>query len=134
MYAVPAGGLKGIGTDDEWTTPLNPYDDGIGAAEFVDWPLDAGLPIQRIPDYSEWQRRFETAMCALPEPQRQHSVVPLLHFYARPHTPLHGALASTERFRAAAQDAKVGPDKDIPHITAPTIIKHTSSLQLLGLL
>jgi fatty acid CoA ligase FadD9 len=65
---------------------------------------------------------------------RHHSVVPLLHFYARPHKPLHGALASAERFRAAAQDAKVGPDKDIPHITAPTIIKHTSSLQLLGLL
>src|SRR5260370_10857004 len=98
---VPAGGLKGIGTDDEWTTPLNPYDDGIGVAEFVDWPLDAGHPIQRIPDYSERLRRFETAMRALPEPQRQHSVLPLLHFYARPQQPLHGALASTQRLRAA---------------------------------
>jgi fatty acid CoA ligase FadD9 len=73
-------------------------------------------------------------MRALPEPQRQHSVLPLLHFYARPEKPLHGALASTEPFRAAVQDAKVGPDKDIPNITAPTITKYTTSLQLLGLL
>jgi fatty acid CoA ligase FadD9 len=38
------------------------------------------------------------------------------------------------RFRAAVQDAKIGPDKDIPHISAPIIAKYVSDLRLLGLL
>jgi hypothetical protein len=35
------------------------------------------------------------------------------------------------------QEAKIGPDKnnpDIPHVSAPTIIKYVTDLQLLGLL
>ncbi len=36
--------------------------------------------------------------------------------------------------RAAVQDAKIGPDKDIPHVTPQIIIKYITDLQLLGLL
>jgi hypothetical protein len=43
-------------------------------------------------------------------------------------------MAPTGRFRAAAQDAKISPNKDIPHVTAPMIIKYINDLQLLGLL
>jgi fatty acid CoA ligase FadD9 len=43
-------------------------------------------------------------------------------------------MAPTDRFRAAVQDAKIGPDKDIPHVTAPIIVKYITDLQLLGLL
>ncbi len=43
-------------------------------------------------------------------------------------------MAPTDRFRAAVQDAKVGPDKDIPHITPQIIAKYVSDLRLLGLL
>ena len=57
-------------------------------------------------------------MRALPETQRQHSVLPLLHNYQQPEKPINGSMAPTERFRAAVQDAKIGPDKDIPHVTA----------------
>jgi hypothetical protein len=35
------------------------------------------------------------------------------------------------------QEAKIGPDKDnpdIPHVSAPIIIKYVTDLQLLGLL
>jgi fatty acid CoA ligase FadD9 len=32
------------------------------------------------------------------------------------------------------REAKVGPDKDIPHITAELIGKYVTDLQLLGLL
>ncbi|HVQ99537.1 MAG TPA: carboxylic acid reductase, partial [Mycobacterium sp.] len=113
---------------------LNPYDDGIGLDEYVDWLIDAGYSIQRIPDYNTWLRRFETAMHALPDRQRQHSLLPLLHNYQRPEKPTRGSIASTERFRAAVQDAKIGPDKDIPHVTPPIIVKYISNLQLLGLL
>jgi len=73
-------------------------------------------------------------MRALPERQRQHSVLPLPHFYNEPDKPGRGALAATERFRAAVQEAKIGPDKDIPHVTDDIIVKYITDLQLLGLL
>jgi fatty acid CoA ligase FadD9 len=113
---------------------MNPYDDGIGLDEYVDWLIDAGYGIQRIPDYQEWLHRFETAMRALPDQQRQHSLLPLLHNYQRPEKPTCGSIAPADRFREAVQEAKIGPDKDIPHVTAPIIVKYATSLHLLGLL
>ena len=113
---------------------LNPYHDGIGLDEYVDWLIDAGYPAQRIPDYDAWLHRFETAMRALPEQQRQHSLLPLLHFYQRPEKPTRGSIWPADRFRSAVREAKIGPDKDIPHISAPIIVKYITNLQLLGLL
>jgi fatty acid CoA ligase FadD9 len=113
---------------------MNPYDDGIGLDEYVDWLIDAGYPIQRIPGYDAWLQRFDTALRALPDKQRQASLLPLLHNYQRPEHPIRGSMAPTDRFRAAVQDAKIGPDKDIPHVTAPVIVKYITDLQQLGLL
>ena len=48
------------------------------AARHADWFIDAGYPIQCIADYHEWLQRFEIAMRALPDRQRQQSVLPLL--------------------------------------------------------
>ena len=73
-------------------------------------------------------------MHALPDTLRQASPLPLLHNYQRPEKPIHGSMASTDRFHAAVQDAKIGPDKDIPHVTAPMIVKYITDLRLLGLL
>ena len=113
---------------------MNPYDDGIGFDEFVDWLIDDGCSIQRIGDYRDWLQRFETALRALPEKQRSSSLLPLLHNYQKPAKPINGSMAPTDRFRAAVQEAKVGPDKDIPHISPPIIAKYVSDLRLLGLL
>ena len=113
---------------------VNPYDDGIGLDEYVDWLIEAGYSIQRIPDYDAWLQRFETAMRALPERQRQHSLLPLLHAYQRPEKPIHGSSWPADRFRSAVQDAKIGPDKDIPHVAPPIIVKYITNLQLRGLL
>ncbi|OSC37856.1 carboxylic acid reductase [Mycobacterium decipiens] len=113
---------------------MNPYDDGIGLDEFVDWLNDAGCSIQRIGDYGEWLHRFETSLRALPDRQRHSSLLPLLHNYRQPDQPVCGSTAPTDRFRAAVQEAKIGPDKDIPHICAPIIAKYVSDLRLLGLL
>ncbi|MGB3353582.1 MAG: carboxylic acid reductase [Mycobacterium sp.] len=113
---------------------MNPYDDGIGLDEFVDWLIDAGYPLQRVDDYAEWLQRFTMAVNALPDRQRQASLLPLLHNYQRPETPIRGSIAPTERFRSAVQDAKIGPDKDIPHVTREVIVKYVTDLQLLGLL
>ena len=109
---------------------MNPYDDGIGLDEYIDWLIDAGY----IPDYAQWLRRFETAMRALPERERQYSLLPLLHNYQHPKKPLRGSMAPADRFRSAVHEAKTGRDKDIPHVTAPIIVKYITNLQLLGLL
>jgi fatty acid CoA ligase FadD9 len=117
---------------------MNPYDDGIGFDEFVDWlssPAEgAGTAIQRIADYGQWLQRFETTLRGLPEKQRNASLLPLLHNYQKPEKPINGSIAPTDRFRAGVQDAKVGADKDIPHITPAIIGKYVSDLRLLGLL
>ena len=113
---------------------MNPYDDGIGLDEYVDWLIDAGYSVQRVGDYASWLERFETTLRALPERQRQYSLLPLLHNYQQPSVPINGSMAPTDRFRAAVQEAKIGPDKDIPHVSAPIIVKYITDLQLLGLL
>ena len=113
---------------------MNPYDDGIGLDEYVDWLIDAGYAIERIGDYADWLGRFETAIRALPEQQRQASLLPLLHNYQHPEMPIRGSMAPTDRFRTAVQDAKIGPDKDIPHVTRDVIVKYITDLQMLGLL
>ncbi|WP_205878058.1 non-ribosomal peptide synthase/polyketide synthase [Mycobacterium camsae] len=120
---------------------MNPHDDGIGLDEYVDWLVEAGYPLRRIADFSEWVRQFETALRALPDRQRRHSVLPMLltrnSGTVEPLQPMHGSYAPTDRFRAAVREAKIGPDKnnpDIPQISAPIIVKYVTDLQLLGLL
>jgi fatty acid CoA ligase FadD9 len=113
---------------------MNPYDDGIGLDEYVDWLIDAGYSVQRVGDYGTWLQRFETTLRALPDQQRQYSLLPLLHNYQKPIAPINGSMAPTDRFRAAVQEAKIGPDKDIPHVSQPVIVKYITDLQVLGLL
>lgn len=113
---------------------MNPHEDGVSLDTFVDWLVDSGHDIKRIDDYDEWLARFETALRALPEKQRQHSVLPLLDAYRKPQPALPGASAPTKVFRAAVQDAKIGPDQDIPHLSAAFIDKYVADLQTLGLI
>ena len=95
---------------------MNPHDDGIGLDEYVDWLIEAGYPIQRIGDFGEWLQRFETGLRALPDRQRQHSMLQVLlslnsSNLLQPAEPTRGSVAPTDRFRAAVQEAKIGPDK-----------------------
>jgi fatty acid CoA ligase FadD9 len=113
---------------------MNPYDDGISLDVFVDWLNLAGHKIERIDDHDVWLARFETALTGLPEKQRQQSVLPLLHAYRQPERPLRGAAAATDVFHAAVRAAKIGADKDIPHLTASLINKYVADLNRLGLL
>jgi fatty acid CoA ligase FadD9 len=112
---------------------MNPHDDGVSLDVFVDWLIAADHDIRRIDDYDEWLGRFETAVRALPDKQRQHSVLPLLDAYRKPARPLRGAPAPTDVFRSAVRAAKIGADEDIPHLSAALIDKYVADLQLLGL-
>ncbi|WP_068016232.1 carboxylic acid reductase [Nocardia mexicana] len=122
------------GTGYETFDVLNPHDDGLSLDEFVDWLVAAGHPIERIDDYAEWLSRFETALRALPEHQRRHSVLPLLHAYGRPGAPMLGAALPAKKFQAAVQHAKVGAAADIPHLGPELIEKYADDLRLRNLL
>jgi thioester reductase-like protein len=139
-FVAEAIATLGVQTVDGFATyhVMNPHDDGIGLDEYVDWLIQAGYPIERIDDFNAWLQRFEAGLRDLPDKQRQHSVLPILRSagpqYVRPATPIRGASASTDRFRAAVQEAKIGVDNDVPHVSAPMIVKYVTDLQLLGLL
>ena len=120
---------------------MNSHDDGIGIDEYVDWLIEAGYPIERIRDFGEWVRQFEARLQALPEPQRQNSVLQLLLLVLSRNAgslqapePTSGSYGPTDRFRAAVQAARIGPDNDIPHISSRTIVQYATDLELLGLL
>jgi amino acid adenylation domain-containing protein/thioester reductase-like protein/non-ribosomal peptide synthase protein (TIGR01720 family) len=144
-FVAEAIAALGAGVVDGFETyhVMNPHDDGIGLDEYVDWLIEAGHPIQRIDDFGEWLQRLEAGLSALPDRQRRHSVLwrlPIHNSHAhglQPEEPIRASLGPTDRFRAAVREAKIGPDKnnpDIPHVSAPIIVKYVADLQLLGLL
>jgi fatty acid CoA ligase FadD9 len=108
----------------------NPHDDGISLDTFVDWINDAGYPVQRIDDYAEWLTRFETAMRALPERQRQQSVLTVLDVYRQPAPATAGSPVPGAEFTSAVQRS----GREIPHITVGLINKYLADLKLAGLL
>ena len=80
--------------------------------------------------------RFHAGLLALPEKQRQNTVLQMLAMLLRSATdvqamePTVGA-STTERFRAAVQAAHIGADGDIPHVTPAVITKYVTDLQML---
>ncbi|WP_228180153.1 carboxylic acid reductase [Streptomyces anulatus] len=113
---------------------LNPHDDGVSLDTFVDWLIEAGHPIRRIDDHGAWLTRFTAALRALPEKQRQHSLLPLIGAWAEPGEGAPGPLLPARRFHAAVRAAGVGPERDIPRVTPDLIRKYVTDLRALGLL
>ena len=122
------GWQHGNGFDTYNTT--NPHDDGVSLDTFVDWIMEMGHPIQRIDDYSDWVNRFETAMRALPERQRQESVLAVLDVYRRPADAVAGSPVPGHRFQAAVEKS----GRAIPHVSIELIEKYLADLKLLGVL
>src|SRR5258705_13417661 len=110
---------------------VNPHDDGISLDQIVDWLIAAGNSIQRIDD---WLTRFETAMRALPDTQRQHSELNLLEAFRPPAAALHSPVLSADAFRACVRSSCIGLDRDIPQISADLIGKYVADLRQLELL
>jgi fatty acid CoA ligase FadD9 len=108
----------------------SPHDDGVSLDNFVDWLIEAGCGIERIDNYDEWVSRFDTALHALPEEQRQGSVLTLLEPYRRPQTAVTKFVVPAERFREASATAGF----DIPHLSAELIKKYVTDLRHVQLL
>ncbi len=108
----------------------SPHEDDISLDTFVDWLIESGCAIQRLGDYDDWLSRFETAMHALPEDQRQQSLLALLGPYRQPQVADPDSRLPTDRFRAASEAAGY----NIPHLSAQLIDKYVADLQHLGVL
>ncbi|MGE0383378.1 MAG: carboxylic acid reductase [Gammaproteobacteria bacterium] len=113
---------------------LNPHDDGINLDTFVDWMMQAGVALRRVPDYADWLTRFETALRALPDEQRQRSSLALIQHLRRPERPVRGSIAPAAAFHAEVRASGVGAQRDIPHVTAEFIAKCVGDLKQLRLI
>jgi fatty acid CoA ligase FadD9 len=111
---------------------VNPHDDGISLDTVVDWLADSGIAIRRVGDYQEWRGLFEDAMRALPEKQRQHSLLPLMRAWQEPATPLAGSAVPAERFQEAARAAGIGAGRDV--LSRSLIEKYVADLRYLALI
>ncbi|MFF4253824.1 carboxylic acid reductase [Streptomyces sp. NPDC001663] len=134
-FVAQAVNALGADTTDGHRTynVVNPHDDGVSLDTFVDWLIEAGHEIHRIDDYDTWFSRFETALKALPERRRRHSVLPLLHAYRQPAEPVAGAFVPADRFEEAVHHAGVDPE-GIPRLSADLIAKYVADLRHLSLL
>ncbi|WP_416966643.1 carboxylic acid reductase [Streptomyces sp. 4F14] len=111
---------------------VNPHADGVSLDTFITWLEQAGHPLQRLP-HTTWSPRLETALRALPEHHRPHTLLPLLHAFTTPQPPTPTSAVPATHFREAVREAGVGPDKDIPHLTRDLITKYATDLRQLGL-
>ncbi|MFF4919680.1 carboxylic acid reductase [Kitasatospora sp. NPDC001261] len=127
VTALGTPGPDGYRTYNAW----NPHDDGASLDTLVDWLVEDGHPIRRIDDYDDWFARFTTAVRALPERQRTHSVLPLLHAFEQPG---EDQPAPAPRFREAVRAAGIGPDRDVPRLSPALVAKYVTDLRGLGLL
>lgn len=109
---------------------VNPHDDRISLDQFVDWLIEAGQSIDRIADHAEWVSRFETALTALPDRARQHSVLMVLDAFRRPIEVVSGSAVPSDQFRRRAAE-ELG--YDIPQLSKELIEKYVADLRGLKL-
>ncbi|QNP68367.1 thioester reductase domain-containing protein [Streptomyces roseirectus] len=127
-----SGGAQ-ASSDHRTYNAVNPHDDGISLDTFITWLEEAGHRFQRLP-HADWSPRLATALRALPEHHRTHSLLPLLHAFTTPQPPTPTSPVTADRFRAAVREAGLGPDKDIPHLSRDLIVKYANDLRARGLL
>lgn len=107
------------------------YDDGCSLDAFTDWIIEAGFPIEKIPDYEQWHRTFAQRLAALPEPLRQQSAYDILSTLRHP-AKVEQHVVACDNFKALLKTLAVGPD--IPHLSKSFIKKCISDMQLQGLI
>lgn len=103
---------------------------GHSLDDFVDWLLDCGCALERVPRYDDWFRHFEIAMQALPEAQRRQSLLTVLEPYRQPQPAIAEAIVPTAQFEQAVMKAGL----QMPALTAALVKKYVSDLRHLSLL
>ncbi|MYY83935.1 MULTISPECIES: thioester reductase domain-containing protein [unclassified Streptomyces] len=108
---------------------VNPHDDGVSLDAIVDWLARDGHAIERVDDYAEWYQRFEAALRALPQDQRQYAALPILHGYKEPEDPVPGSVIPSGRFRAAVRSGAIAGHGEIPSVTCDLVAKYARDLK-----
>lgn len=121
-----------VGSGHRTYNVVNPNDDEISLDTFIDWLVEAGHPIRRIRDYSDWVRRLEIGLRQLPDDIGQHSLLPLLHAFREPGQ-LPEINAPAPDFTAAITESDVAGGI-IPSVQPALIKKYAADLRHRGLL
>jgi len=108
----------------------NPHKGGTSLDDIVDWMIAAGCNIQRLDNYNKWLTRFETALQALPDKQRQQSLLALLAPYRNPQLATAGPTLQCDHFQAAAHNAGFMP----PALSQGLIEKYVADLHYTNLI
>ena len=106
------------------------HDDNKSLDTFVDWIEAAGYSINRL-DHKTWVSRIKDKLKALPEEQRQQSVLDLMMAYSRPY-PSNVVTAGSANYQALVKQLFNGGD--IPHLSKEFIDKNLADMRLLGMI
>lgn len=129
MVALGGRGISEAPSEYRTFSLVNPHDDGVSLDAIVDWLAQDGHAIERVDDYAEWYLRFEAAMRALPEAQRQYAALPIRHAYQEPEDPVPGSVIPSDRFRAAVRAGAIAGHGDIPSLTRDLVAKYARDLK-----
>ncbi|MFC8847217.1 MULTISPECIES: carboxylic acid reductase [unclassified Micromonospora] len=110
---------------------VNPNEDGISLDRFVDWLIDRGYAIERIASYQDWRQRFEHALRTLPEHERRHSALPLVHAFNDPEPSLKGSPVPSDLFQEAVRAASLDGVGAVPSLSADLIEKYVHDLEFI---
>ncbi|MEU8761299.1 carboxylic acid reductase [Streptomyces sp. NPDC048659] len=132
VVALGAGGAGEDASGYRTFSLVNPNDDGVSLDRIVDWLAEEGHRVERIEDHADWYVRFEAAMRALPEAQRQYTALQILHGFRAPEESVPGSVIPSDRFRAVVRAGAVAGHEDIPSLGRPLVAKYARDLRGLG--
>lgn len=117
----------GAGQEDGFASYnlAGPAEEPRSLDDIVDWLNAEGCRIERIEPYDEWLSRFETAMHALPEEQKQESMLAILGPYRRPQAAGTESRLPASRFRAATSAAGLR----MPQVSRELIERYVAGLR-----
>ncbi|MEV7900169.1 thioester reductase domain-containing protein [Streptomyces anulatus] len=131
VVALGGRGTSEVSSGYRTFSLVNPNDDGVSLDAIVDWLAQDGHAIERVDDYAEWYLRFEAAMRALPEAQRQYAALPVRHGFKEPEDPVPGSVIPSDRFRAAVRAGAIAGHGNIPSLTRDLVTKYARDLKYL---
>ena len=122
-----------VGEEGVATYTISPVGTGFGNSldDFVDWMIELGCQIERIPDYREWVRRIEQKMNAMDEDEKSKSVLALMSAYSHPR-PANRPSAQCANYTSLVKQLNISEDRLQPDKTL--IEKYLSDMRLRGLL
>jgi fatty acid CoA ligase FadD9 len=114
---------------------VNPHwDDGVSLDVMVDWIQAAGYPLDRVPGYADWLRRFKERLEALGPAEKQRSPLAILPAWARRRNPARELRFDAAHLQARLAELSGDAPLAIPHLTARLIHMTLRDMAALGLI